>query len=107
MGLELSGDITPTEIEGGKGNDTINIIGEGRVILRTGEGQDIVTITDRTEFFTFGETSYDNVMRADQANFTYEDGTLTVTFEGRDEMLTIRAANGKELSWEITGQQSL
>lgn len=105
VGLELAGDVTPTEIDGGKGNDIININGEGRVILRAGEGQDTVTITDRTEFFTFGEKNYDNVMRADQASFSYEDGTLTVTFEDRDEMLTIRAADGEELSWEITSDQ--
>lgn len=105
VGLELAGEVSPTEIEGGKGNDTININGEGRVILRAGEGQDTVSITDRTEFFTFGNTNSDNIMRADQANFTYEDGTLTVSFEGRDEMLTISAANGKELSWEITSDR--
>lgn len=96
----------PATIIGGEGNDSINIDGQAQVIHRAGDGQDVITINDTTEFVTFGEGWFDDIMRADEATFTYEDGELTVTFEGRDEQLTIRAAEGEELSWELTSNRT-
>ncbi|MFK5979966.1 MAG: hypothetical protein QM488_13880, partial [Rhizobiaceae bacterium] len=95
----------PATIIGGEGDDIINIDGQARVIHRAGDGQDVITVTDTTEFVTFGEGWFDDVMRADEATFTYEDGELTVSFEGRDEKLTIRAAEG-ELSWQLTSDRT-
>lgn len=100
-GMVFGGDIHPTTLTGGKGNDTININGEGRVIMRAGDGQDVINITDRTEFQTFGEIYYDNIMDIDESSFSYENGELTVSFKDRDEKITIRS-EGRELSWEIT-----
>lgn len=95
---------SPT-IVGGEGNDTININGAARVTHRAGDGQDVITITDTTEFATFGEEWFDDVMRVEEANFSYENGELTVTFDGRDEKLTIRSETGN-LSWEITSDRT-
>lgn len=94
----------PTII-GGEGNDTISVDGKARIVHRAGDGQDVINITDTTDFATFGEGWLDDVMRVDEANFSYENGELTVTFDGRDEKLTIRSDVGK-LSWEITSDRT-
>ncbi|PCI04397.1 MAG: hypothetical protein COB78_08770 [Hyphomicrobiales bacterium] len=94
----------PTII-GGEGNDTISVDGKARIVHRAGDGQDVINITDTTDFATFGEDWFDDVMRVDEANFSYENGELTVTFDGRDEKLTIRSDIG-ELSWEITSDRT-
>jgi len=105
FGFGYDGFSKPAIIDGGKGNDIINIDGQARVIHRAGDGQDVISITDTTEFTTFGEEWFDGVMLLDEATFSYENGELTVTFEGRDESLTIRSAVG-ELSWEITSDRT-
>lgn len=96
----------PATIVGGEGNDIINIDGQAQVIHRAGDGQDVITVNDTTEFVTFGEGWFDDVMKADEATFTYENGELTVSFEGRDEQMIIRAAEGQELSWELTSDRT-
>ncbi|MBL4892713.1 MAG: hypothetical protein JKX91_13000 [Rhizobiaceae bacterium] len=100
----FGGSFDPTII-GGEGNDTISVDGKARIVHRAGDGQDVINITDTTDFATFGEGWFDDVMRVDEANFSYENGELTVTFDGRDEKLTIRSEVG-ELSWEITSDRT-
>ncbi len=91
-------------IDGGKGNDTISIGGEGYVLVRAGGGQDVINISDRTEFELLGKTWDDNSLNVKIATFANESGTF-VTFAGRDEKLTIKAPFG-ELQVELTGSQS-
>ncbi|MBL4726413.1 MAG: hypothetical protein JKY83_07040 [Rhizobiaceae bacterium] len=100
----FGGSFDPTII-GGEGNDTISVDGKARIVHRAGDGQDVINITDTTDFATFGEGWFDEVMRVDEANFSYENGELTVTFDGRDEKLTIKSDIG-ELSWEITSDRT-
>ena len=95
----------PATIDGGQGNDVININGNARVIHRAGDGQDVINVTDTTEIVTFGDDWFDDVLLLDEATFSYADGELTVTFEGRDDKMTIRAAEG-ELSWELTSDRT-
>ena len=104
-GLGYRGYENPTTIDGGQGNDVINIDGKARVLHRAGDGQDIITVSDTTEFVTFGDDWFDDVLLLDEATFSYADGELTVTFEGRDDKMTIRAAEG-ELSWELTSDRT-
>ncbi|PCI04396.1 MAG: hypothetical protein COB78_08765 [Hyphomicrobiales bacterium] len=96
----------PPIIDGGRGNDVINIDGQARVVHRAGDGQDVITVSDKTEFVTFGKDWFDSVLNLDDANFSYENGELTVTFEGHDDKMTIRAAEGEELSWELTSDRT-
>ncbi|MBL4726412.1 MAG: hypothetical protein JKY83_07035 [Rhizobiaceae bacterium] len=105
-GLGYTGFENPTTIDGGQGNDVINIDGKARVIHRAGDGQDVITVSDTTEIVTFGDDWFDDVLLLDEATFSYADGELTVTFEGRDDKMTIRAAEGEELSWELTSDRT-
>jgi hypothetical protein len=78
---------------GGKGDDTINIGGEGYVITHAGDGNDVIAISDRTEFEFLGEKWDDKLPSLKDATFVQENGTLTVTFAGRDDKLTIQAGS--------------
>ena len=95
----------PVMIEGGKGNDTISIGGEGYVIFQVGGGQDVITISDRTEFELRGKVWDDFSFNVKTASFTNENGALVVTFAGRDEKLTIQSPFG-DVKVEVTGSQS-
>ena len=95
----------PVMIDGGKGNDTVNIDGEGYVIFEVGGGQDVVTISDRTEFDLRGKTWDDFSFNLKSASFANENGALVVTFAGRDEKLTIQSPLG-DVKVEVTGSQS-
>jgi len=86
-------------VEGGKGDDTISIGGEGYVISHAGDGQDVIAISDRTEFEFLGEKWNDKLPSLKDATFVQENGTLTVTFAGRDDRLTIQAG-GREMKVE-------
>jgi Ca2+-binding RTX toxin-like protein len=92
-------------ISGGAGNDNINLNGEGLVAFKAGDGQDTVTIADRTEFAIFGESWGDDVMTLDKANFTFENGALTVSFDGRDETITILSGGG-DMKLEMTSDRT-
>ncbi len=92
-------------ISGGAGNDNINLNGEGLVAFKAGDGQDTVTISDRTEFAIFGESWGDDVMTLDKANFTFENGSLTVSFDGRDEKITILSGGG-DMKLEMTSDRT-
>ncbi len=104
-GVNIDGLQRPVMVDGGRGNDTISIAGEGYVLVRAGGGQDVINISDRTEFELLGKTWDDNSLNVKIATFANENGTLVVTFAGRDEKLTIRAPFG-ELQVELTGSQS-
>jgi hypothetical protein len=94
-------------ISGGTGDDLINIDGDGALVaFRAGDGQDTVSITGRTEFAIFGERWGDDVMTLEDASFTFENGMLTVSFEGRDEKLTILAPGGGDLTLEMTSDRT-
>jgi Ca2+-binding RTX toxin-like protein len=95
----------PVMVEGGKGNDTISIGGEGYVIFQVGGGQDVITISDRTEFELRGKVWDDFSFNVKEASFTNENGALVVTFAGRDEKLTIQSPFG-DVKVEVTGSQS-
>lgn len=95
----------PTVVEGGAGDDTIMVDGEGLVVFRAGDGQDTVTITERTEFAIFGESWGDDTLSLDTASFVFENGALTVSWEGRDERITI-LTDGEEPALEMTSDRT-
>ena len=97
--VTLHGTIRGVNVVGGKGNDTISIGGEGYVITHAGDGQDVIAISDRTEFEFLGEKWNDKLPSLKDATFVQENGTLTVTFAGRDDRLTIQAG-GREMKVE-------
>ena len=101
-----NGRIAGGSIEGGEGNDFITIDGEALVAFRAGDGQDTLTINDRTEFAILGESWGDDILSLDTASFAFEDGTLTVTWEGREESLTIHAAGGGDMTLEMTSDRT-
>ena len=80
-------------VEGGKGNDTISIGGEGYVVFHAGDGQDVVAISDRTEFELRGERWNDKPPSLKDATFTQENGTLVVSFAGSNDRLTIQTGS--------------
>lgn len=88
-GMIVMGTYRAAIVDGGQGNDRISIDGEGFVSFKAGDGQDTITINDRTEFDLFGKVWNDKLMNLDDATFTNENGTVVVTFAGRDEKLTI------------------
>ena len=99
-GIMVMGMYRAATVDGGQGNDKISIDGEGFVFFQAGDGQDTITINDRTEFQLYGEFWNDKLLNFDGATLANENGTVVVTFAGRDEKLTIQSASGEELRIE-------